>query len=358
MTNNGRGQKELPVVPGEKTASTDASDGAAGRTYIGAIQVTELPIERRLGFLPADVLSLVYLGITTVVVLLGYGRLPHWGGWLAAHLALLGIVISLRWVPRRSYPVLQLVRETYPLWLMPIAYRSIQDLSRLTTDRYFDDVVLRWDLALFSSHPHTWLMAAAGWPLLKEYLHFAYIVYQLLVPVLGLTLFFQKRFEALRVTATTIVLTMYSCYLVFTFFPVLGPYYVFPRPEGSGVGLFPVLVERMLDAAAARGTAFPSSHVAGSTAVALLAIRFSRRLSYALILLAASIFVATVYGSFHYAIDAVVGLAFGICAALLGPRVHAWLVRRTRLHMIRFRYPNLRFRWRGRFRGERISPLE
>jgi membrane-associated phospholipid phosphatase len=86
--------------------------------------------------------------------------------------------------------------------------------------------------------------------------------------------------------------------------------------------------------------------------VAILAHRFSRRLSYALGFLALSITVATVYGSYHYAIDALVGFVFGTATAIFGPGFHAWLLRRTRLHMVRFRFPHLRFRWRGRFRGE------
>lgn len=310
------------------------------------------PAEIRLGFLPADVLSIGYLGITSILVVLGHGRLPHWEQWLAAHLAFLAVVIGLRWVPRRGLPGLQLIRETYALWLLPFAYSSLESLNRITTERYFDDIVLGWDRALFTTHPHTWLMPALPFRPLAEYLHLSYLVYQALVPVLGFTLFFQKRYEALRVTATTMVLTMYTCWLIFIVFPVLGPYYTFPRPEGSGQGLFPSLVEAMLNAGAARGTAFPSSHVAGSVAVAILAHRFSRRLSYALVGLALSIMFATVYGSFHYAVDACAGFAFGVLTALFGPRLHAWLLRRTRLHLIRFRFPHLRFRWRGRFRGE------
>jgi membrane-associated phospholipid phosphatase len=313
---------------------------------------TERPVETRLGFLPADVLSIGYLVITSTLVVLGRGRLPHWGTWLTLHLAFLVVVIGLRWVPRRGLPGLQLVRETYALWLLPFAYASLERLNRIATEHYYDDVVLRWDHRLFTEHPHTRLMAALPWQPLSEFLHLSYLVYQILVPILGFTLFFQKRFEALRVMATTMVFTMYTCYLIFIFFPVLGPYYTFPRPEGGGQGLFPALVDAMLNAGASRGTAFPSSHVAGSVAVAILAHRFSRRLSYALVVLALSIMFATVYGAFHYAVDACAGFAFGVLSALLGPRIHAWLLRRTRLHLVRFRFPHLRFRWRGRFRGE------
>ncbi len=324
------------------------------RRFVGPIVPAEISGERRLGFLPADLLSLAYLAVTTAVVLLGHGRLERWNHWLSVHLGLIVVVVALRWVPRQGLPVLQLVRETYALWLMPVGYRAVQDLNRITTSGYYDDIVLGWDRLLFGGHPHAYLMQALPWPWLSEYLHFSYIFYQFLVPTLGFTLFFQRRFEALRVMATTVVLTMYTCYLVFIFFPVLGPYYTFARPAGADAGIFPALVERMLQAGASLGAAFPSSHVAGSMAVAIVAHRFARRLSYALIVLAFSILVATVYGSFHYAVDALAGFIYGVTMALLGPRLHAFLLRRTRLPMIRLRFPHLRFYWRGRFRGEDV----
>lgn len=322
------------------------------RRFLGPIPGAEIAAERRLGFLPADLLSLAYLAVTTVVVLRGYGRLESWSTWLSVHLALIVVVVSLRWVPREGLPFLQLVRETYPLWLMPIGYRAVGVLNQVAGTGYYDDVVLGWDRALFGGHPHTFLMRLFPWRWLHEYLHFTYIFYQLLVPTLGFTLFFQRRYEALRVMATTVVLTMYTCYLAFIFFPVLGPYYTFARPEGSGAGLFAGLVEQMLRAGASLGAAFPSSHVAGAMAVAVVALRFSRRLSYGLIVLAFSIMLATVYGSFHYAVDALAGFVYGVTTALLGPWLHARLLRRTRLPLVPFRFPHLRFRWRGRLRGE------
>ena len=76
--------------------------GPPGRPGPRTIEPADRPVEQRLGFLPADVLSVGYLAITSTLVVLGHGRLPHWGGWLFLHLLFLAVVVGMRWVPRRG----------------------------------------------------------------------------------------------------------------------------------------------------------------------------------------------------------------------------------------------------------------
>jgi membrane-associated phospholipid phosphatase len=321
--------------------------------YRGPLGASPLPLERRAGYLPADFVAVIYLTVVLILMAIGRGRLDHWRIWIGVHLAVLAGVWALRFVPRRGLPLFQMLRETYGLFLMPAAYFSVATLNRIPHSGYFDDVALRWDQAIFGLHPHIWLGTHLTWRPLYEFLHLSYLVYILLVPTLAFTLFFQKRFEALRAFATTQMLTMYGCYLVFIFFPVQGPWHTFAHPPLRDGAFFPRLVHAMVNVGGSRGTAFPSSHVAGATTVAIMAYRFSRRLSYAMGILVLSITVATVYGGFHYGVDALAGLGFGIVVALSGPRLHAWILRRIRLAVIRLRFPHLRFYWRaGRIRGE------
>ena len=69
----------------------------------------------------------------------------------------------------------------------------------------------------------------------------------------------------------------------------------------------------------ARGGAFPSAHVSGAVVVSLVAWRHQRRLAYLLVPLTGSVMVATVYGRFHYALDALAGAALAI-AVVVGYR--------------------------------------
>lgn len=281
---------------------------------------------RTAGYTPVDLLTLGYFGLNLVLIGIGYRHLENAEGMLALFGSGFLVVALLRWVPRTGSLALQFVRDSYPLWLLPISYKSVGVVNKAIFQGYFDHVVLRWDFLLFRGHPNSYLAERFPYEPLSEFLHLCYWMYLLLVPILGFTLYFMGRYERFRVFATTISLTYYCCYTIFMLFPVMGPYYTFPRVTAPGT-FFPELVYTVLERGAAVGAAFPSSHVAVSVVVALMAYRFCRVLWPLLLIAAAGITVGTVYGGFHYAIDAVAGLAFGVLAAHLGPRVHAALLR-------------------------------
>lgn len=300
---------------------------------------------RTRGYNPADILAMIYLSGVCVIILAAGRGMDGWGGRLGAYAAVLGMVALLRFVPRRLPRVLQFLRESYTLFALPLAYGDLDWLNRLISTGYHDETVIRWDLALFGAHPHLYLSELLPHPLLSDALHACYLLYMALVPVLGITLYLQNREHAFRVLATTVTLTMYSCYAFFIAFPVQGPYEFHGQPQGIP-GRIPGLVYAMLDRGSSVGTAFPSSHVAGAMAVAVMSTWFSRRLSHVMAALTLGIGVATIYGGFHYAIDAVAGFVYGLILSLVGPRIHAAFLRQVRIPHAHFRFPHLRLRWR------------
>ncbi len=79
----------------------------------------------------------------------------------------------------------------------------------------------------------------------------------------------------------------------------------------------------MLLAGSAKGAAFPSSHVAGAVVIWLLAWKLSRGVFWAFAPVVPALILGTVYGGFHYAVDALAGVATGVAGYLAGP----WLWR-------------------------------
>ncbi|MBD3162767.1 MAG: phosphatase PAP2 family protein [Candidatus Eisenbacteria bacterium] len=321
-----------------------------------------IPIEhpRLRGFNPLDWITMAYFGITGIVLATGLDRIPGGVPLLLLHVGIVAGIALLGFLPRRGNLLVQFFRDTYPLWALPLLYQEVGILNQVVWPGSFDHVVIRWELALFGLYPSRHLAEWFPFPLLNEGLHFSYMTYYALVPVLGLWLYLRGRWEVCRVFATTVMMTFLTCYLIFIFFPVEGPHYVLPRvvPEN---GLFPPLVHRVLESGASRGAAFPSSHVAGAVAVLWMTARFERPLVPLMGLLCAGIFFGTVYGGFHYAVDALAGLALGIAISIAGPRIHSWMLRRARLEPLRIRFPD-RFRplmtalWRFR-RPIRVRPV-
>ena len=316
-----------------------------------------IPIEhpRLRGYNPIDIITGVYLTLTGIILAIGYGRVPHGSSYLLVHILAVAGIALLRFVPRRGNVLLMFIRDTYPLWALPLFYKEVAVLDRLIWSGFFDSTVMGWEKAIFGLYPSLYLREWMPNRFLNEFLHFSYLAYYLLVPILGLWLYLRGREELCRVFGTTMLLTFFVCYLIYIFFPVAGPYYVFPRP-GTDSGFFPPLVHRILESGASRGAAFPSSHVAASIAVFCMSARFDRRLMGLFGVVAAGILVGTVYGGFHYAVDALAGGALGLLLALVGPRFHSFLLRRARLWPMRFRFPHLVDPLIAKLWGRRPSP--
>ena len=283
------------------------------------------------GYQPIDLIGMSFAAFCVlcllISLLIGVHRVPNGPAWLAGCSAFLLLTYFARFVPPRGPRVLRFLRDSYVLWALPGAYTAAGTVNRSFTSRYFDDIVLGWERALFGGHPHAEFAAHLPYAALSEFLHFCYYTYLWLMPILGFYLVFRGRHEQFRMTATTVGLTFYSCFAFFIVFPVLGPWYTFPHVDAPG-SLFIGLVHRTLEHGAAIGTAFPSSHCAVATAVAGSAWRFTETpFAVAITIVAAGIVLGTMYGGFHYAIDSVVGVIVGLGFVAVGPRAHRGMMR-------------------------------
>lgn len=107
-------------------------------------------------------------------------------------------------------------------------------------------------------------------------------------------------------------------YVVFIYFPVQGPRYLFPIPGGA-VAEGPIfgLAHGILEAGSSRGAAFPSSHMAIGVVQTVSAVRFLPRAAPVLLLATIGLGVGAVYGGMHYATDMIAGTVTGLAIALV-----------------------------------------
>lgn len=235
-------------------------------------------------------------------------------------------------LPRSGGWMIRILRHWYPLAFLPLLYWELSVLNRLIFSSYFDPAIVNAEQWLFRFQPSQELRVMFPWPPLSELLHCSYGLYEIMLPITGLIFFLSRRYEEFHRFLTTVFFTFLSCYLIFILIPVRGPFHHFGPLDSQGGGLCRELVHRLLGAASSEGTAFPSSHVAASIAI-WLAVRPSfPRLARLILIIDIGIFFGTVYGGFHYAIDAVAGLVVGLVLGLLGPQVYegldSWLTRR------------------------------
>lgn len=262
-----------------------------------------------------------------------------------AHFGALAMVAAIGRLPRgggnsdgSTIWWLRIVRNWYPLAMLPLFYWELAVLNRLIFTVYFDQAIVNAEQWLFRFQPSQELRLLFPWSPLSEILHCSYGFYEIMLPVTGLTFFIRRRDEEFRRFLTTVFFTFLSCYLLFILIPVRGPFHHFGPLDAENGGFCCQLIHRLLGAASSEGTAFPSSHVAASIAI-WLALRPSfPRLARVILIVDIGIFVGTVYGGFHYGVDALAGLVVGVVLGLLGPRVYSgldrWLAgrRKTQRH--------------------------
>ena len=178
--------------------------------------------------------------------------------------------------------------------------------------RVHDRLVQRWELTLFGMQvSRDWWQRARRAAFWSTVLHGAYFSYYFIVsaPALLLPLARRpRRGPAVRARGDD---HLRLCYLVFIFFPVAGPYYVFPRPADWFIDNPAArLVYDTLAEGSSYGAAFPSSHVAATVAAALTAAA-APALGLLLLVPTLLLTVGVVYCQMHYGVDALAGLLVG-----------------------------------------------
>jgi membrane-associated phospholipid phosphatase len=179
-----------------------------------------------------------------------------------------------------------------------------------------------WELALFGFQPSVVWIRACPWRWLSWTMHLGYIGYYLIVAGAPLAIWTRGIKGGVERLLLALMGTFYLCYVVFLVFPVLGPRHVFEPAVNAATAVPPaILAHSILQAGAAWGAAFPSSHVAAVWTMALVAVRVWRGLGYVLLPMAALVMLGTVYGQFHYAVDALAGLLVAVLVAVLDRRM-------------------------------------
>lgn len=259
---------------------------------------------------PVDLLLAAYLAVVSVVAVVRAPGLPSCWWLLVAH-ALFGVLLYLLTRPGLG-PVGRSIREIYPLLLLVSLYSELDVLNGPGGATVYDNVVQAWELAIFGAQLSTEWWRAMPSRFWSAVLHAAYLSYYLIIVAPAFYFAWRRDLAALRHFILVVMTTFVVCYLIFIFFPVAGPYYVFPRPDPWFLdNVFAQAVYDTLATGSSYGAAFPSSHVAAAIAATLSAGRGSRTLGWTLAGPTVLLSVAVVYCQMHYGVDAIAGLLTG-----------------------------------------------
>ncbi len=271
-----------------------------------------------------DRLTLAYLLFSTTLIAVCHANVKHATTLLPIHLGLMAMIFGLAVARERNIRVLGTISHWYPTLLFLFFFEEIGLIVHAIHPGWFDDYLIRADYALFGVHPTVWIEQFANY-WLTEYMQLVYTSYFLLTIGLGVYLWLrggQRRDFAIFIASTCAA--YYLCYVIFVLFPIESPHHTLRHLQQVELvgGPFTAFINLLEKHGRVHGGAFPSAHVAGSVVVLISAYRFARRIGYWLTPLVLSICVATVYGRYHYAVDAFAGALAAAIGCWVGAKLY------------------------------------
>jgi len=178
----------------------------------------------------------------------------------------------------------------------------------------FDSLVASWDIALIGDYLHDILYQFQPvW--FSEFIHFTYFFYYILLVAPALLLYWDDRTRFAQYIFDVSLLYLIQ-YTIFYMFPVVGPIEMHYTKFPDGF-LFIPLMKILYVIGDSPGGAMPSSHVS----IAILAWYWLYKIkplwAWISVFFVLCLVFSTVYLSFHYAIDAVIGFFLGVLFVLI-----------------------------------------
>lgn len=275
-----------------------------------------------------DKFTIGYLIVVLFIILFFYSQIPSFIVLSILHVSTIGIIILLvnTYQKHPQNKILKFFRFWYPPILYTFLYEETGILNHIIFKTDLDDLFQKIEYTIFRSQPSIWLYEQFAYVWLNELFHFFYFSYYLLIPVLGLILYFDdlKKFRHFIFVTS---FTFYLCYLIYIFLPVVGPL-IWEFPEMKGI-IFVPLMNFIYAYAEKPGAAFPSSHVAVALIVVFFSYRYKRKLFYFFLIDVIFLVIATVYCRFHYVIDVFAGIITAIGCYYFGNYLYKILMNNT-----------------------------
>lgn len=212
-------------------------------------------------------------------------------------------------------------RDWIPQALMILAYKEMGWFAIKGYRPAIEHEWIVWDRLLLDTLHARAAIEAFG-VLLPSILELSYtLVYAL--PSLTIGILYARRMrDRVDLVLTIYLLGLLMCYGQFPFWPSEPPHIVFPNQDTPTVHTpFRDFNQWLVGTQGIHTSVFPSAHVSGvfAAAMAMLYIMPRRRKTVlAYFAYAALVAVITVYGRYHYLVDAMGGLLIGLIARPLG----------------------------------------
>ena len=229
--------------------------------------------------------------------------------------ALYLVLLRLPWERPREY-----ARDWLPMALFVLAYRQMGWFAPASHDNHLEHGWIVWDNFLFGKLRFRELIEATG-VVLPGALEASYLLVYAVPVYLVIILYAYERRDRVDFVVSRYAIGLLGAYALLPYFPSEPPRVVFPGEwEPTVSTIFRRWNQSIVSGYGIHLSVFPSAHVSGAFA-AYFAMRrvFGRGhwASWTTKIYAWLVALATVYGRYHYAVDALAGIAVAIVALIV-----------------------------------------
>lgn len=224
-------------------------------------------------------------------------------------------LLRVPWERPREY-----ARDWLPMALFVLAYRQMGWFAPASHEHRLEQGWIAWDNFLFGALRFRDVIESTG-VLLPGVLEAAYLLVYVVPVCLVAILYAYERRDQVDFVVSRYAIGLLGAYALLPYFPSEPPRIVFPGNwEPAVTTIFRRWNQSIVSGYGIQLSVFPSAHVSGAFA-AYFAMRrvFGRRhwTSWSTQIYAWLVAVATVYGRYHYAVDALAGIGVAIAALIV-----------------------------------------
>jgi membrane-associated phospholipid phosphatase len=250
------------------------------------------------------------IGYFTYVALISGPRLPL---FLAA-----GLIALLSYGESRgNREFFSVARDWLPLALTLMAYREMDWFTPLASDHHLELRWIQWDRTLLHKWSFQRGLESLG-AVLPSYLELCYLLVYAVGPFTVAVLYLEHRRDRANRVLFLYLLGTLLAYAQFPFFLSQPPRTLFAAQDLPNV----ITALRRFNLWIVNGygihsSVFPSAHVSSAFSAGwalLLYLPHRKRYGRGMLIYAASVAIAAVYGRYHYAVDVVAGLGVSLLA--------------------------------------------
>jgi len=217
----------------------------------------------------------------------------------------------------RHRRMLTIMRDWYPLPLMLLAYREMGWFAPASHAYELERSWIRYDRLLLNDWGLRRIVESTG-PVGPSLLEISYSLVYAIAPFCMAYLYARRLPKRMDAFLTTFLSSIFLSYFFFPFFPSEPPRTVFPDQDLPNVlTIFRRFNLGLVGNYGIHTSVFPSAHCSGAFGAAFAMREVLPEEPYiwrALLVLAISIATATVYGRYHYAVDAAAGTGIALLA--------------------------------------------